>query len=293
MKGVYTALVTPFTEDKKIDWEGLKRIFQYQSKQKVTGLVIGGTTAETATLSSDEKKELFRFAKKETASFGFDLVAGTGTNNTHESIEWTKICADLGYEKFLVVTPYYNKPNQRGLVEHFKAIAASTKGDLVLYNVPGRAVISFTPETVAELAEIRNITAIKEASGNMTFASELIQQVKTPTFNFLSGDDPTYFPFLCLGGGGAISVLSHLFGDQMEKMTAHVRGGKWVEARAIHEKIFPLSQAIFLESNPTPIKWLLAELGLIRADVRLPLVMISSETEKKLKPYLAELKDRF
>jgi 4-hydroxy-tetrahydrodipicolinate synthase len=290
MKGVYTALVTPFTEKKTIDWDGLKRLFEFQAKQKVTGLVIGGTTAETATLSSEEKKELYQFARKETEKFSFDLVAGTGTNNTAESIEWTKTCGSLGYKKFLVVTPYYNKPNQRGLIGHFEAIADVANGEIILYNVPGRTNISFTPETVARLAQKKNITAIKEATGNLTFASEIIQHVKSPGFSLISGDDPTYFPFLCLGGKGSISVASHLVGETLEKMTTAVAEGKLSEARTLHERIFPLTQALFLETNPTPVKWILSELGFIRPDVRLPLVEISKETELKLRPFVDELK---
>lgn len=289
LTGVYTALVTPFKKNKQIDWEALRKLIRYQLKQKVSGFVVCGTTAESATLDRDEKTALFKYVMDECGDEGVTLIAGTGTNNTSETIEWTKKCASFGYKHFLAVTPYYNKPTQRGLLAHYETLAAATKGDIILYNVPGRSQVSLSAETIEKCSKIKNITAIKEASGNLTFASEIFQVTDRKKFSLLSGDDPTYFPFLCLGGVGTISVASHVLGSELEKMTKLVAEQKFHEARKIHEKYFPLFQALFIETNPAPIKWILSELGIIGPDLRLPLVEITEATSKTLKPFLKML----
>ena len=289
--GVYTALITPFRDDGAIDWDALRKLFAHSAAMKVRGLVIGGTTAETATLSADERRALYAFARKESERSELDLIAGTGTNDTSESVAWTRHCGELGYRKFLVVTPYYNKPNQRGMIAHYRAVseaAAESGGSVILYNVPGRTNVSLAPETVATLAQIPNIIGIKEATGNLALLSEMRELVLAvrPDFAFLSGDDPTYFPFLCLGGTGTISVLSHIAGAEMVALTKAVASGRLTEARNLHERLFPFSQALFVETNPAPVKWCLAELGFCRPHLRLPLVPVSRETTQKLKNFV-------
>lgn len=290
MRGIYTALVTPFTEDGGIDWDGLDRLIAQQVAQKVDGLVICGTTAESPTLTREEKLRLLSHVLERTAGLELDLVAGTGSNCTRETVEFTQQVEQLGYQRFLVVTPYYNKPSQKGLVAHFTAIANAIRGEVVLYNVPGRTGISLSSRAIAALAAHPRITALKEATGNLEFLREIREALRESghSLDLLSGDDPTFLPFLRGGGVGSISVASHLIGGTL-KQIQHAHDAKEDHrAEKLHERALRLCQHLFIDTNPGPVKFCLAEAGLIQEVLRLPLVPISDEHRSVLRHDLSE-----
>lgn len=284
MKGVYTALVTPFRADGSIDDESLARLVAQQVKAKIDGLVICGTTGESPTLKRAEKIKLFESVQKLLAGTAVDLVAGTGSNDTAETVDLTKEVNGLGIKKFLVVTPYYNKPTPTGMVAHFTKVADEIDGEVILYNVPGRTGVGLSPATVAELAGHEKIVALKEATGQLELTTAILCELETKkrSLSILSGDDATYFPMLCAGATGVISVASHLVPGPMRRMLDLVEAGKVVEARAIHHRFYPIFRDLFVESNPGPVKWALAKLGLCENRLRKPLVPVSSAAEAKL-----------
>lgn len=282
--GVYTALVTPFQFGGKIDFHALVQILDQQIRLGVRGFVVGGTTGESSTLSLNEKEELFRFVFDYSQGKSLDLVAGTGTNDTRESIVITQLAESIGYRRFLVVVPYYNKPSAAGLQRHFEAIADSVQGEVILYNVPGRTGISLTAETIVALAAHPKITAIKEASGNISFLSEIrsVLAEKKRELVLLSGDDATYFPFLCAGGEGVISVASHICPSAMLAIEKAVKSSDLAVANKIQEEFLPIFRDLFIEANPVPLKWMLAKLGLCENELRLPLVPLQKNSESRL-----------
>ncbi|HOW51200.1 MAG TPA: 4-hydroxy-tetrahydrodipicolinate synthase [bacterium] len=279
MKGVYTAIVTPFTTSGAIDYPALARLIEFQRKGGVAGLVAGGTTGEAATLSFEEKKELYAFVKKEAA--GLDLIAGTGTNNTAESVELTRMARELGYTQVLVVTPYYNKPTCRGLMAHYGAIAA-TGAQIVLYNVPGRTGLNLPAAWLRELAAIPQITAVKEASGNMAQLADYLEQVGPGRFAMLSGDDFTIAPFVALGGVGVISVLSNIVPAETVQLTAAALMGDVKKAAALQVRYNALNRALFMESNPIPAKTALHLMGYCEEILRAPLATMEPQNRAKL-----------
>jgi len=289
MKGVYTALLTPFRADGSIDDESLARLVAQQVKAKIDGLVICGTTGESPTLKRAEKIRLFETVQKLLAGTAVDLVAGTGSNDTAETVDLSKEVNRLGIKKFLVVTPYYNKPTPAGLIAHFTKVADEIDGEVILYNVPGRTGIGLTPATVAELAGHPKITGLKEATGQLELTTAILCELeaKNRSLAVLSGDDATYFPMLCAGATGVISVASHLIPGPMRKMTELVRRGEIVEARGLHHRYYPIFRDLFVESNPGPLKWAMAELGLCENRLRKPLVPVSSAAEAKLESMFA------
>ena len=208
MKGVYTAIVTPFKESGKIDFDAFGKLLEGQVKAKVSGVVVAGTTGEGATLNHEEKEELFRFTKEHCPTL--DLVAGTGTNNTADSVKQTEIALEAGFEKVLIVTPYYNKPTPKGLFAHYSAVAV-TGAKIVLYNVPGRTGLNIAPAALKMITEIKNVVAVKEATGDLGRLADYLDAVGTERFDFLSGDDFTVVPFISMGGKGVISVLSNIY----------------------------------------------------------------------------------
>ena len=274
-QGVYTALVTPFFKG-EIDLESLERLVKNQVKRQIKGFVIGGTTGESPTLSESEWEQLFMVVKNSTPKDSH-LVVGTGTNSTAESIRRSRLVKSWGAHAIMAVVPYYNKPPQRGLIEHFRAIADAVELPLMVYNVPSRVGISLTTESILALADHPRIEAVKEASGNLEWDRELINTLQG-RLALLSGDDGTYEDFLALGGQGIVSVASHILPE------AFISG-----------KISPYREIInslYVETNPIPIKWVLYRLGLIRSpECRLPLPTAAKETQDKwdflLKKYQA------
>lgn len=275
--GVSVALATPF-QDGNVDQAGLERLLEHVLDQGVAGLVVTGSTGETPTLSVPERIGVWKTAVQAARGRAF-VVAGTGTNATAESIELTRRAADEGVDGCMVVAPYYNKPGPRGLVAHFLAVADASPVPLVLYNVPSRTGVNVPPRVVAEVATHERIVAIKEASASVDQATELLLRTR---LTVLSGDDSLTLPFAAAGAHGVVSVAGHLVGRQMVAMLELARAGKRDEAAAIHRRLFPLIGALFLETNPAPLKAALARLGLIENELRLPLVPVGEETAGRL-----------
>lgn len=280
INGVFTALVTPFI-NQEVDYESLERLVQFQIDGKVNGLVVNGTTGENPTLSTAEVKKVFSVVRA-IAGLNMPLILGTGSNSTQDSIEKTQMAEELGADGALVVVPYYNKPPQRGIVEHFKAIAKNADIPIMAYNVPGRTITSMTEETIHEISLLKNIVAIKEATGDIEFDKKVKAKLKKD-FVFMSGDDGTYIDFLKLGGDGVVSVMSNIIPAQTVKWTEQVLSGELNQAQETfnHHKSF--IDSMYVESNPIPIKWMLYKLGIIKSpEMRLPLTALDTKFEKQL-----------
>ena len=271
--GTYTALVTPFKDD-RIDAESFRNLIEYQVKGGVSGLVPVGTTGESPTLDHEEHARVVEMAV-EFAAGRCRIVAGTGSNSTREAISLTKDAEKAGVDAALLVSPYYNKPTQEGLFQHFKAIAESTSLDLILYSIPGRCVVEIGVDTVARLAEAcPNIVGIKEAGGTVERVSRL-KDVLPGSFVILSGDDSMTLPFLSVGAVGVISVASNLIPGEIVRMIQAWENERAGVAREIHAKYYRLFKALFIETSPVPIKTALSYVGLTPAECRLPLCEIS------------------
>jgi 4-hydroxy-tetrahydrodipicolinate synthase len=265
-----TAMVTPFNNAGEVDYSQAKKLALACLKSGSDGLVLSGTTGESPTLTHAEELKLYAEVKAAVGKKG-SIIAGTGSNSTAEAIEATRGAEEAGVDACLLVAPYYNKPSQEGLYQHFKAIAASTKLPCILYNVPSRTVISMASETVIRLSQIKNIIGIKEASGNVEEIARIISGSKKG-FIVWSGNDGDVLPVMSLGGYGVISVASHLVGLQMKEMINDYLAGKTKEAAAIHLSLMPLVKALFVVSNPVPIKYALNQIGFKAGKPRLPLV---------------------
>ncbi len=289
LQGSIVAIVSPF-KDGQLDEVSYKELVEWHLKSGTHGIVVVGTTGESATLSKEEKKRLYELTV-ETVNGRIPVIAGTGSNNTAQSIELTKLAADIGVDAVLMVTPYYNKPTQEGLYQHYKAVAEAVKKiPIILYNVPGRTSVSLAPETVARLAKIKNIIGIKEATGSMKQITEIVR-LCGPRFLVFSGDDFTAFPTMALGGVGVISVAANVMPKEMANLMNNCLKGNWERAKKLHYKLYPLFKAMFIETNPVPAKTALALMGKISsAEVRLPLAAMSEENVEKLKAILAEYK---
>jgi 4-hydroxy-tetrahydrodipicolinate synthase len=260
-------------KDGQVDYPSLKRLLDYQLENGTDGLVIMGTTGEAATIPFAEQLDVLRYVLVHVQG-RIQVIAGNGSNSTAEAIEKTKVLSALPIDGFLTVTPYYNKPTQRGMVAHFKAVAAATDKPILLYNVPGRTGVDLLPETVAELALVHNIVGIKEATGSINRLKQLAALVG-PTFSLLSGDDATAAEFLLQGGHGVISVTTNVAPKAMAQMIKAARAGQTVAATALDSQLQPLHRDLFIESNPIPSKWALLRLGLISSDfARLPLTQL-------------------
>ncbi|MGJ7912967.1 4-hydroxy-tetrahydrodipicolinate synthase [Neobacillus sp. LXY-1] len=275
---VLTAMVTPFNDNGEVDFDATKNLVNYLIDNGTDGLIVAGTTGESPTLSSEEKVTLFKFVV-EVVNGRVPVIAGTGSNNTHASIRLSKQAEEVGLDGVMLVVPYYNKPSQEGLYQHFKAIAESTSLPVVLYNIPGRSVTNLSVETVVRLSHINNIVAVKEASGNLDAMAAIIDQ--TPDdFTLYSGDDGLTLPVLSIGGAGVISVASHIIGNEMQEMIHLFKNGQVKEAAAAHRRLLPTMKALFSAPNPTPVKAALNMKGISVGGVRLPLVPLD-ETEKQ------------
>ena len=272
--GSIVAMITPMVSGTlAVDWDALKKLVTWHIEQGSDGIIAVGTTGESATLDVDEHLEVIRVCV-ETAKGRIPIIAGTGANSTSEAIELTQGARDLRADACLLVAPYYNKPTQQGMYLHFKAIAEAVDIPQWLYNVPGRTACDLLPETVIRLAEIDNITAIKEATGDIDRARQLIAACG-PGFAVYSGDDLTAIDLMLAGGKGNISVTANVAPKLMRELCDAAIHGRVDEARAIQEQLLPLHKALFVESNPIPAKWAVAEMGLCQHAIRLPLTPLS------------------
>ncbi|MCI9607727.1 MAG: 4-hydroxy-tetrahydrodipicolinate synthase [Muribaculaceae bacterium] len=288
LRGMGVALVTPFKADKSIDFDALAKLLDYQIKSGADYLVVLGTTAETATLSSDEKQALKRFIADRVAG-RVPLVIGCGGNNTAAIIEELKTIDTNDFGAVLSVVPYYNKPSQEGIYQHYSAIAKASPLPIILYNVPGRTGVNMTAETTLRLAaEHPNIIGIKEASGNISQMDEIIKK-KRHDFLVISGDDGITFPLITLGAAGVISVIGNAFPKEFSKMVRLALEGDYDAARTIHHRFTDLFSLLFVDGNPAGVKCLLHAMGFIENELRLPLVPTRITTYEKIRRVLDSL----
>ncbi|MED4207400.1 4-hydroxy-tetrahydrodipicolinate synthase [Neobacillus mesonae] len=281
---VLTAMVTPFDQQGEVDVNAVKNLVNHLIATGTEGLVVSGTTGESPTLTTEEKVELFQLVV-EAAAGRVPVIAGTGSNNTRASIALTKKAEEAGVDGIMLVVPYYNKPSQEGLYQHFKAIAESTSLPIMLYNIPGRTSVNMSADTIVRLSEIDNIVAVKEASGNLDVMAEIIE--RTPEdFLLFSGDDALTIPVLSIGGAGVISVASHIIGNEMQEMINQFRSGDIQGAAAAHRRLLPIMKGLFAAPNPTPVKAALNMMGVPVGGVRLPLVELNEEEEQALQSLL-------
>lgn len=285
---VLTAMITPFKSDMTVDFDQVKKLARHLVQSGTDGLVVAGTTGESPTLNKDEKIELFRVVVEEVGGDAA-VIAGTGSNNTVDSIALTQAAEKLGADGVMLVCPYYNKPSQEGLYQHFKAIAESTNLPVMLYNVPGRTASNLLPQTVVRLSAIDNIVAIKEASGSLDQVSELRRNLPDH-FAIYSGDDSLTLPVLALGGKGIVSVASHIIGPQLQEMINAFNSGNVTIATKIHCSLFPVFKTLFITSNPVPLKAALNMLGWQVGGPRLPLVEATQAEKDLIKKTLVEAK---
>ncbi len=285
---VMTAMVTPFNADGGVDYDVAEKLALYLAKHGTDTLVLCGTTGESPTLTWSEEYQLFQVIKKAIAGQA-KIVAGTGSNSTREAIEATEKASHLGLDGTLQVVPYYNKPPQEGLYQHFEAIAkACPELSIILYNIPGRTGQNLAPVTISRLAEVPNIVAIKEASGNLDQVSQ-IRRLTPSNFAIYSGDDSLTLPMLAVGCKGVISVASHLVGEALQQMIQAYESGDVAKAAQIHSQYLDLFKTLFIETNPIPVKAALRLQGWTVGGTRLPLCAIAQESELKLKSTMSDL----
>ncbi len=283
--GAIVAIVTPF-KDGRIDEKALRKLIEFQIKNGTDGIVPCGTTGESATLSYKEHKKVIELTV-EAVDKRIPVIAGTGSNSTSEAIELTKHAEKAGADAALLITPYYNKPTQEGLYQHFKAIAREVSIPLLIYNVPSRTGVNILPETVARLAELKNIAGIKEATGDLRQVSQIIKLCRKD-FVVLSGDDFVTLPMLSVGAKGVISVTSNIIPGDVAKMIDAFFAGDYKKAQELHFKMWDINTAMFLETNPIPVKTALSMMGMITPEMRLPLASMSETNLKKLKKVLID-----
>jgi 4-hydroxy-tetrahydrodipicolinate synthase len=282
-------MVTPFTDEEEIDVEGMRSNIAYLEKGGVAGLVPCGSTGESATLSFDEHKKLVELTVD---AASVPVIAGTGSNNTAEAVELTRYAQDAGADAALLIVPYYNKPMKSGLIKHFSAIAQACEIPLILYNIPGRTGINMDPETISTLAhEYSNVAGVKEASANFTQISNIIEITRGLEFSVISGDDGLTLPMMALGATGVISVTADILPKQMGRLAQLCLEGNFAKARDVHYQLAPLFKALFIETNPIPIKKACDLLGLAGGPLRLPLTAMAEPNVVKLKETLAAYAD--
>ena len=284
---ISTAMVTPFDAKGNIDFQKTSHLVEYLLKNGSDSLVISGTTGESPTLTFEEKAALFKHVVN-VVDKRVPVIAGTGNYNTRDSIELTKKAEDIGVDAILLVAPYYNKPNQEGLYQHFKAIAESTSLPVMIYNIPGRSSVNIEPETIIRLSEVSNIKAVKEASGNLVQMTQII--ANTPDdFVLYCGDDSLALPTLSIGGVGVVSVAAHIIGNEMQQMIQAFFSGNVTEAAKWHQKLLPIMKGLFAAPSPAPVKTALQLKGLNVGSVRLPLVPLTEKERNKLAELLKTL----
>lgn len=284
---VITAMVTPFDEQLKVDYKALENLIEHLLANGTDTLLVAGTTGESPNLSDEEKLQLFK-ACKEIAGSRAKIMAGTGDYSTSHSIELSKKAEEVGVDSLLLVSPYYNKPTQEGLYQHFKSIAEAVDIPVVLYNVPGRTAVTIEPETLARLAEIDNVVAVKDAGGNLDKTSQT--RVLAPNLSIYSGDDSLTLPMMAVGAKGVISVASHIVGNDIQKMIRSFEEGNTKKAEEIHLKLFELFKTLFVITNPIPVKAALNMIGVNVGNLRLPLTKADEGTLAKLEKALKNLK---
>ncbi len=283
--GSYVAIVTPF-KNGKVDEQALGDLIEWQIERGTNGIVPCGSTGESATLTHEEHDRVIALTV-EVSRGRVPVIAGTGSNATHEAIRLTKHAKSAGVDAALLVTPYYNKPTQEGLFQHYEAIARAVDLPLVLYNIPGRSVVNMTPQTVARLSAMTNIVGIKEASGNLSHMSDVIAACGD-RFVVLSGDDALTLPLMAVGGKGVISVTANVAPSETAEMVSAALKGDWDCARRTHYRLLPLSNAMFLETNPIPVKAALALMGRCADELRLPLTTISEGSKAQLRQTMTQ-----
>lgn len=285
-KGSITAIVTPF-KNNKIDEKAFRDLIEFQIKNGSTGIVPCGTTGESATLNFEEHDRVIEMAI-EFARKRIQVIAGTGSNSTDEAIMLTKHAAKAGADASLQVSPYYNRPTQKGLYEHFKAIAGAVEIPIILYNIASRTGVNIEPETMAKLAhDCKNIVAVKEASGNLDQMSR-IKALCPADFELLSGDDSLTLPVLSIGGTGIISVVSNIVPRDVADLVSAFESGNIKKAQELHYKLLPLIKVVFIETNPIPVKTAMGLMGLCNPDLRLPMCSMSPDNLEKLKKALKD-----
>ncbi|SFA41608.1 4-hydroxy-tetrahydrodipicolinate synthase [Parageobacillus thermantarcticus] len=277
---IVTAMVTPFDRKGNVDFAKTTKLIDYLLENGTDSLVVAGTTGESPTLTTEEKVALFRHVVS-VVNGRVPVIAGTGSNNTRASIELTKKAEEVGVDAVMLVAPYYNKPNQEGLYQHFKAIAESTSLPVMLYNIPGRSVVNISVDTIVRLSEIPNIVAVKDASGNLDAMTEIIARTRDD-FLLYSGDDGITLPVLSIGGAGVVSVASHIIGNEMKQMIAAFEAGELAKAAKLHQKLLPIMKGLFAAPSPVPVKTALQLKGLDVGSVRLPLVPLTEQERVKL-----------
>lgn len=286
IKGSLVAIVTPMHEDGSLDFPSLRRLLDWHVEQGTDGIVVVGTTGESPTVDYDEHCELIRVTVEQIGG-RIPVIAGTGGNSTREAIELTHCAKAAGADAVLSVVPYYNKPTQEGLYRHFKAIAESVDIPLILYNVPGRTVADMSNDTVLRLAGIPNIVGIKDATGSIERGTDLMRRAPAD-FALYSGDDASGLAFMLLGGHGVISVTANLAPGLMHEMCEAAFAGQLARAREINLRLFGLHTKLFVEANPIPVKWALAEMGRIEHGLRLPLSPLSAAHHETLRAVMKE-----
>ncbi|MCS7279801.1 MAG: 4-hydroxy-tetrahydrodipicolinate synthase [Thermodesulfobacteriaceae bacterium] len=279
--GSIVALVTPF-KNGKIDEDSFRNLLKWHLQAGTHGILVLGTTGEAVTIEKEERKRIMEIALEEVKG-KVPLIVGTGTNSTKVTLEYTKMAEEMGFDYALIVTPYYNRPTQNGLYEHYSYIAKNTKIPIILYNVPGRTSVNLLPETTAKLAQIENILAIKEASGDIKQITEIL--MKSPkNFTVLSGDDFTAYSTVMLGGRGVISVAANIMPKEVSELMEKSLKGNISEAQELNMKLYPLFKALFIETNPVPAKFALWLMGKIETpEVRAPLSALSESSLEQLK----------
>jgi len=286
IQGSIVAIVTPMFEDGSVDWKGLEKLVEWHIEQGTNSIVAVGTTGEASTLSMEEHtqviKEIIRVANKR-----IPIIAGTGANSTREAIELTKAAKDLGADAALLVTPYYNKPTQEGLYQHYKAVAEAVELPLILYNVPGRTGVDLSNDTAVRLAEIPNIVGIKDATGDVPRGKALIEALNGKMAVY-SGDDETAWELMLLGADGNISVTANIAPKAMSEVCAVAIAKDEPQAKTLNNKIANLHNILFCESNPIPVKWALHEMGLIDTGIRLPLTPLAEQYREPLRNALKD-----
>ena len=286
-KGSMVAIVTPFKNNgTELDEVKLKDLVNFQISNNTSVIVPCGTTGESATLSIEEHEKVIDIVIS-TAKGKAKVMAGTGSNNTGEAIELTRHAKEVGADGALIITPYYNKPTQEGIYRHFKALSDSVDIPLIAYNIASRTGTNITPETIQRLSTLKNVVAVKEASGNLNQMAE-IRCICDPDFDLISGDDSLTLPVLAIGGCGVISVVANIIPKDVSNMVSTFLNGDIEKARELYFKMLPLVKAIFVETNPAPIKAAMKMLGMIESDLRLPMCGVSKTSEEKIRLALSE-----
>ena len=292
IRGSIPALVTPFKND-TIDEEGLRQNVNFQIENGSSAVVTVGTTGESPTVTPVEHKRINEIVIDE-VNGRIPVIAGTGSNSTEEAIEYTKHAADVGADAVLLVSPYYNKPTQEGLYQHFKKISETVDIPSILYNIPGRTAVNIEPETILKLSKLNNIIGIKEAAGSIDQVSKILYLLRNNNNNnnnnfvMLSGDDSMTLPMIALGGAGVISVVANIIPKETSEFVKLCLEGKFDDARKIHYQLLPLINAMFVETNPAPVKYAMNELKMPAGNLRLPMVFPNDENKEKIRKALVD-----